>query len=85
MLSVIRVKGGGGEGSPVPGRQDSAVGGRLGWGETEGGESGDRQVIDSQARAGFITRSDDGLPTAQGWARGRERRSETDEHRAKKE
>lgn len=41
MLSVIRVKGGGGEGSPVPGRQDSAVGGRQGRGETEGGGSGD--------------------------------------------
>lgn len=70
MRSAVLGKGGSEEGSLVPGCQDSAGGGKAGWGETEEEGSGDGSQT-PERQLGFVTHTDDGLPTAQGWARGR--------------
>ena len=46
------------------------LGGEAGWGETEEEGSGDGSQT-PERRLGFVTHTDDGLPTVQGWARGR--------------
>ena len=67
--SAVLGKGGSEEGSLVPGCQDSARRGRQG-GERQEEGSGDASQT-PERRLGLVTHTDDGLPTAQGWARGR--------------
>lgn len=53
-----------------PGVRTQLGGGKAGWGETEEEGSGDGSQT-PERQLGFVTHTDDGLPTAQGWARGR--------------